>query len=283
MKYVDNQKLLLYHFTRHRDVGLGPIASGCIASKENIMTNQGEGLRMARLFAGSANAVIVAIDHGLYFGPLPGLIDLEHAIQALDGADGILNWATNYVEPWKYQHSHSIPLMHVPDAQRLAADIVLASLTLKTPEEAEDARNVELFAAYVQEKTIAQMPLVCEVYPIGGDFAAPEELQEQVAIGCRMAAELGADMIKTFFTGKDFAKIAAATPIPIFVLGALKKPRERDALMIAAQAIAAGARGVVFGRNVVQAREPQRLLAALREVVKDGAAPDTAAARHKLE
>jgi DhnA family fructose-bisphosphate aldolase class Ia len=272
------------------------------------MTNHGESLRMARLFAGSTNAVIVAIDHGLYFGPLPGLIDLPRAIQALDGADGILlgggmvphcasffarrgapsmivrlNWATNYVAPWKYEHSHSVPILHVPDAQRLGADIVLSSLTLKTPDQAEDARNVELFAAYVQEKTLAQMPLVCEVYPIGGDFAAPEELQSQVEIGCRMAAELGADMIKTFFTGKDFAKIASATPIPIFVLGALKKPRERDALTVAAQAIGSGARGIVFGRNVVQAREPQRLLAALREVVKEGVAPDTAASRHKLE
>ena len=272
------------------------------------MTNHGEGLRMARLFAGSSNAVIVAIDHGLYFGPLPGLIDLSKAIQALDGADGILlgggmvphcapffarrgapsmivrlNWATNYVSPWKYKHSHSVPLLHVSDAQRLGADIVLASLTLKTPDEAEDARNVELFAAYSREKAEAQMPIICEVYPIGGDFAPPEELQSQVEIGCRMAAELGADMIKTFFTGKDFARIAAATPIPIFVLGALKKPRERDALTVAAQAIAAGARGIVFGRNVVQAREPQRLLAALRDVVKDGVAPDTAATKHRLE
>jgi DhnA family fructose-bisphosphate aldolase class Ia len=108
-------------------------------------------------------------------------------------------------------------------------------------------------------------------------------LQEQVAIGCRMAAELGADMIKTFFTGKGFTQIAAATPIPILALGALKKPRETDALVAAAQAIEHGARGVVFGRNVVQARDPQRLLEALKEVVKAGKAPDDTAKNYHLD
>src|SRR3972149_2182366 len=118
------------------------------------------------------------------------------------------------------------------------------------------------------------MPLVCEVYPIGGDFAAPEELQSQVEIGCRMAAELGADMIKTFFTGKDFAKIAAATPIPIFVLGALKKPRERDALTVAAQAIGSGAAG---------AGAPLLCLRGWGKGEKEGGPREPAPPRHKLE
>jgi class I fructose-bisphosphate aldolase len=266
------------------------------------MASSGESIRLARLFPGSDNAVIVAIDHGLYFGPLPGLIDLASAIRGLDQADGILlsggmvahcrsffarrdapvmilrlNWATNYLAPWKYQHSHSVPLMHAADAVRLGADMVVASLTLKTPDEAEDARNVELFASYVEEKRLAGVPLICEVYPIGGDYLQPEELQEQVAVGCRMAAELGADLIKTFYTGAEFEKITAATPIPILALGALKRPTELEALNLAAEAVGRGARGIVFGRNVVQARDPARLLLALKDVVKAGVAPETAA------
>lgn len=272
------------------------------------MSGTGEQIRLARLFDGAENVVVVAIDHGLYFGPLAGLIDLPTAIQNLKQADGVLlsagmashcadffahrgapamilrlNWATNYVAPWQYEHSHSVHLLNTVDAMRLGADIVIGSVTLKTPDQAEDAHNVELFAKYVQQKDLAGVPIICEVYPIGGDHAKPEDLQEQVAIGCRMAAELGADMIKTFYTGHGFSKIAAATPIPILALGALKKPTETDALIAAAEAIEHGARGVVFGRNVVQARDPQRLLEALREVVKAGMAPDVTAKKYHLD
>jgi fructose-bisphosphate aldolase, class I len=271
------------------------------------MSGDGEYIRLSRLFDGAERAVVVAIDHGLYFGPLEGLIDLPSIIKKLKQADGVLlsagmvshcaeffakrdapamivrlNWATNYVAPWDYQHSHSVHLLSASEAVRLGADVVLGSVTLKTPDQAEDAHNVELFATYVQQKQLAGVPLVCEVYPIGGDNAKPEELQEQVAIGCRMAAELGADLIKTFFTGANFSRIAAATPIPILALGALKKPTETDALMAAAEAVDHGARGIVFGRNVVQASNPERLLEALKEVVKAGAAPDTTAKKYHL-
>jgi DhnA family fructose-bisphosphate aldolase class Ia len=271
------------------------------------MTTVGEEIRLSRLFNGSSNAVIVAIDHGLYFGPLPGLIDLPQVIRKLSAADGILlaagmirhcreffarrgapamitrlNWATNYMAQWDYGHSHSVPLLTVDDALHLGADLVVASLTLRGPDQLEDAKNVELFASYVQQKSRAGVPLICEVYPIGGDFAAPEELQEQVLIGCRMAVELGADLIKTFYTGKGFHKVTAATNIPIFALGALKKPTELDALKLAFEAVKAGARGVVFGRNVVQARRPQALLDALGEVVKAGVTPERAAETYKL-
>jgi DhnA family fructose-bisphosphate aldolase class Ia len=271
------------------------------------MNTVGEEIRLGRLFSGSSNAVIVAVDHGLYFGPLPGLIDLPKVIQKLSAADGVLlgagmiphcrsffacrdspamitrlNWATNYVAQWDYHHSHSVPLLSVDDALHLGADLVVASLTLQAPDEREDAINVRVFSEYVQQKRHAGVPLICEVYPIGGDFAQPEDLHEQVLIGCRMAAELGADLIKTFYTGKRFDKVTQATSIPIFALGALKKPTELDALQLASDAIHAGARGVVFGRNVVQARRPKALLEALKEVVKADVAPQKAAKAHKL-
>lgn len=271
------------------------------------MATVGEDIRLGRLFSGSPNAVIVAIDHGLYFGPLPGLVDLPKVIQKLSAADGVLlgagmirhcgsffarrdspalitrlNWATNYMAQWEYDHSHSVPLLSVDEALQMGADLVVASLTLQAPDQREDAMNVEVFANYVQQKRRSGIPLICEVYPIGGDFAEPEELQEQVLVGCRMAAELGADLVKTFYTGKGFHKVTQATSIPIFALGALKKPTELDALNLASNAVQAGARGVVFGRNVVQARRPQALLDALKEVVKAGVSPQKAAKKHQL-
>ncbi len=71
--------------------------------------------------------------------------------------------------------------------------------------------------------------------------------------------------------------------MPIFGLGARKTPREIDALRLAANEIRAGARGVVFGRNVVQAREPKRFLDALKEVVKSGRDPEEVAKKFGIE
>ena len=104
-----------------------------------------------------------------------------------------------------------------------------------------------------------------------------------ISIGCRIVAELGADLVKTFYTGDRFAEIVQSTPVPILALGAKKLPRERDALELAAAAVRAGARGVVFGRNLIQARSTERFLDALREVVKAGADPAEASARFRVE
>ena len=73
------------------------------------------------------------------------------------------------------------------------------------------------------------------------------------------------------------------TPVPILALGSKKLPREVDALELAATAIRDGARGVVFGRNIIGARNPERFLEALQEAVKNGADPVAAAAKHGLD
>ena len=266
------------------------------------MPTTGESVRLARLFSDGQNAVVVAIDHGLYMGPLPGLIDPVQAVARIGGADAILltsgmaehckgvfarrgapamvlrmNWASNYVSVWNYKHSHSVPMLSVDEAVAQGADIVLASLTLRNPDEAEDSGNVETFSAFVAEKRALGIPLIGEVFPTGGDDARPEDLQDQVLVGCRMITELGADVIKTFHTGPGFKQVTAATPVPILALGARKTPREIDALKLAQTAIGDGARGVVFGRNVVQAASPERFLDALKQVVKAGMTPEKAA------
>lgn len=271
------------------------------------MPMTGGTIRLRRLFSEGKNAVVVAIDHGLYMGPLPGMLDLASAVTRLSAADAILltagmaescsavfasrgapamvlrlNWATNYVSMWNYVHSHSVPMTPVADAISLGADIVLASLTLRNPDEAEDAGNVQVFSEIASESRSLGIPLIGEVFPTGGDDARPEDLQENVLVGCRMIAELGADVIKTFYTADGFREIVDSTPIPVLALGAKKTPRELDALNLAAAAVNAGARGVVFGRNVLQAKDPERFLEALQEVVKVGAAPDKVAATFGL-
>jgi fructose-bisphosphate aldolase, class I len=267
----------------------------------------GESIRLQRLFDGGQNIVIVAIDHGLYNGPRPGFENLSPIVDKLSGADGILlspgmvahvqsvfehrsapalilrlNWGTQYATQWGYSESRSVPMISAQQAVSLGADIVLVGMSIKTGSEAVDAENVAQVARCVAEKREVGVPIIGEVYPAGHEDIAPEDRHEQISIGCRIAAELGADMVKTFHTGARFAEIVRSTPVPILALGSRKAPREVDALELAAAAIRDGARGVVFGRNVIQARSPERFLEALQEVVKNGVDPAAAAEKHKL-
>jgi len=155
-------------------------------------------------------------------------------------------------------------------------------LTLHNPDQVEDAQNVEVLSQFINQKRSMGIPMIGEVFPTGGDDASPQDLHNGVLVGCRIIAELGVDLVKTFYTGTRFEEITASTPIPILALGAKKTPREIDALELAATAIRAGAKGVVFGRNVLQAREPERFLEALKEVVKAGGDPKKVAEKFKL-
>src|SRR4030067_802353 len=207
--------------------------------KEATMPTIGEKVRLSRLFSGGQNAVVVAVDHGLYFGPLPGMVDLTQVVKALGGADAILmapgaathcsnvfeqrgapamilrlNFASNYLSIWNYTHSHRVPMLSVAEAVALGADLVLASLTLQNPDQKEDAKNVELLSRYVNEKRALGIPLIGEVFPTGGDEANPTDLYELVRVGCRIAAELGVDLVKTFYTGENLAEDTRNTAIP---------------------------------------------------------------------
>ena len=78
-------------------------------------------------------------------------------------------------------------------------------------------------------------------------------------------------------------ELAEFPSVPVLALGAEKLEHEVQALELAARSVRAGAQGVVFGRNVVQARNPAQFLKALKAVVKDGMAPAEAAAQFGLE
>ncbi len=268
----------------------------------------GKEIRLSKLFSKEQNAVVVAADHGEFNGPLPGFIDLPEAIKAItDQADGILlspgmlphcghvfahrgaplpivrlNWSTVYCFHWGYDEGVTVPALRPTEAVAEGAEIVLISLTLYTGSEARDGENVRVFCDLANEAKKLSLPIIGEVFPLSTDKLSAEELFEQVYTGCRIISELGADAIKTFYT-VNFDEVTEAVPIPILGLGAEKTPHEIDALRLARREIDGGARGVVFGRNVMQARDPAKFLAGLCEVVKEGCDPDEAATRYNLD
>ena len=268
----------------------------------------GKATRLSRLFSGGENVVIIAADHGEFDGPIPGMVDIDETLSRIDAAvDGVLlspgfvargtklfgakgapmavmrlNWSTVYCFGWAYREAPTVPAVSAAEAVRLGADVALISLTLKTGSEERDSRNVEVFCRLREECHQLGLPVIGEYFPSAFQQLSPEELHEQVRVGCRILAELGADCIKTFHTIK-FPDVVKGCPIPIFGLGAEKLPTQLDALKLARREIAEGARGVVFGRNAIQVPDPRAFQRALCDVVKRGARPEKAAAKHRIK
>lgn len=274
------------------------------------MHSKAKEIRMSRLFGEGKNAVIVAADHGQTFGPVEGLRDFGAAMARLRAADGVLmapfmsamtgdlfigkdapamvlrlNWCTGLALPWGYGQAKTVPMVTVEEALAFGADVVLANLTLQTGDEATDAENAAVFGRIAAEKERLGVPLIGEVFPPDPMRArlSAREWHEHIRTVVRIAVEMGADMIKTYYTGEQWHEVCEGAQVPVFGLGSEKTPRSVEALELAAREIAAGGRGVVFGRNVIQHAQPERFLAALREVVKGGADPAAVAARYGLD
>jgi len=188
-----------------------------------------------------------------------------------------LTWTTSYCFPWNYKESHTCSVLGADDALVAGADAVMACCNLQTGDESLDTDNVALFAELAADAAAAGVPMIGEVYPLEAEQLPQEELHLRVLRGARIVAELGADAVKTFYTGKRFAEVVEGAGVPIFVLGA-SKTDELGALAKAHEAVSAGARGVVFGRNVFQAADPARFLSALAKVVHKEATPKEALA-----
>jgi putative autoinducer-2 (AI-2) aldolase len=114
--------------------------------------------------------------------------------------------------------------------------------------------------------------------PTLGVTAVGKELTRDaryLSLACRVVAENGAQIIKTYFCEPGFEEVAASCPVPIIIAGGKKVP-ELDALTMAHKAISQGAHGVDMGRNIFQAAAPRAMLTAVRAVVHEGLKPAAA-------
>jgi DhnA family fructose-bisphosphate aldolase class Ia len=264
-------------------------------------------IRYQRLFNRTERTVIVAMDHCLFNGPTEGMIDLgKTAGKVAPCVDGILlspamlpycrdafnykgspmaivrlNWSTTYCYELGYKLGVTVPAFSPAEAVRLGGEVALVSLTLESGSEAIDAQNVEVFRRTCREAKELGMPVIGEYYPGDADGLTPAQLHKKVCTGARIIAELGADLVKTRFT-ECFREVTEGTPAPVLGLGAAKLPTQLQALKLAADEVAAGARGVVFGRNALQVPDPHAFQKALCEVVKQGLDPDAAVKKHQL-
>ena len=259
---------------------------------------EGRNLFLSRFFS-TGPAIVIAFDHGMFDGPIAGVDKVAEIpakiwpkIDAVLMSPGMLrdigprlcghrdspmpitriNWSTIYCFDWNYHSGDTVDIYTPEQALRIGAQMVLVSLSLRTGSQQRDAENIRVFSKLCGRSHELGLPVVGEYFPVDDENMGEDQLYEEVKIGCRILYELGADLIKTFYT-KDFDKVVAGCPIPILALGGKRLPSDVDALKLAQQQVQSGAAGIVFGRNVIQSSKPIELQKALAEVVKKGKDP----------
>ena len=253
----------------------------------------GKEIRLAKLFS-RGKAVVVALDHGGYMGLIKGLEDLPGKISLYKKADAVLinpnmakycgkffssrdsslmiiriNWGSHYCEGFKKGYQRRMAT--VRRAVALGADMIMASLLLGGSEEA-NTENIALLGEIYGETESLGVPLIGEYIPLEG-IDRFQGKKSEVELGVRMCAEIGSDLIKTVYI-PEFSNLVKSVPIPVLALGGARMDTDLEALKFAKESIKEGAAGVVFGRNVFQADNPEKFLDALLKVVKEGCNPE---------
>ncbi len=265
-------------------------------------------LRVAKLFQGKKNLVISALDHVMEYGDQPGIEDAGKAIENCYGTDALLmsrfmllrnpaalavpgaplpvvriNWSSSFYYPLDYEIGHTCIATHVDDAVEAGAHAVICSLFMEEKEnQALETENVRIFSEVVRQKERLGIPLIGECYVVEHKSITAERLHAKVKRVTRVMAELGADLIKCFFTGERFHEVVQNVPVPVFTIGAEKLSTDLAVLEKAQDSVRQGARGIIFGRNIFMAEKPAVLIKALNDVINNGRDPKEVAAAHGL-
>jgi fructose-bisphosphate aldolase, class I len=176
-----------------------------------------------------------------------------------------------------YHPELDVWVSHVEDALALGADAIAMALTVGSAEQASLLENV---ADLVAESAPMGMPVIVHAYPNGSLVPAAERYTApRVAYASRLVAELGVDVVKTFYTGsaESFAQVvAAAKPAIVVAAGGACLDTPLDCFRMAQNVVAAGAACITFGRNVWQSRRPRLMVELLARIVHQGMTPEDA-------
>jgi len=244
--------------------------------------------RLARIFnPKSGKTVMLAVDHGYFQGPTTGLKKPRETIMpllpycdSLFATRGILR---NCISPSTNtpvflrvsggpsvlgELSNEDITTSMKEALRLNA--VGVGLSIFVGEKNED-RTISNLGRLVNEAEEYGMPVLA-ITAVGKEMARDARY---LGLASRIAAEIGAHIVKTYYCEEDFEKVVEGCPVPIVIAGGKKIP-ERDALQMAYNAISKGAAGVDMGRNIFQSESPVAMIQAVRAVVHENYIVDEA-------
>jgi len=244
--------------------------------------------RLSRIFnPETGRTVMFAIDHGYFQGPTTGLerIDLKIVplmpyCDAIMLTRGILRTSVppTLTKPVVMRCSGGPSVLKELSDEHLAVDIEdairmnVAAVTLQVFIGGQfESRSVHNLTKLVDMGMRYGIPTMA-VTAVGKDMARDARY---FRLACRICAELGANIIKTYYVPEGFETVTASCPVPIVMAGGKKIP-ELDALTMAYNAIQEGAEGVDMGRNIFQSNAPKAMMQAVHKLVHENLKPKEA-------
>jgi len=235
----------------------------------------------------SGRTVMLAIDHGYFQGPTSGLERIDVRIvpllqypDALMLTRGILRTTI----PPTFNHgvvlrasggpsilkelSNEEIAVDIEDAIRLNAAAVAVQVFIGGEFETRTVHNMTRLVDLGNRHGVA----VLGVTAVGKNMTRDAKY---LRLACRICAELGAHVVKTYYVPEGFETVTASCPVPVVMAGG-KKLAELEALRMAHRAIQEGAAGVDMGRNIFQSGAPAAMIQAVRKVVHESARPEEA-------
>jgi len=247
----------------------------------------GKRIRFERIFdRKTKRTIIIPMDHGMSEGTIIGLEDMAAMVDsvAIGGANAIIEH-TGMISAGHRQYGIDIGLIiHLSGGTSLSPDPnrkVLVSSVERAIKMGADGVSIHINIGADDEPEMLQdahkaiesarewgMPLLAMMYSRGKKIT-DEHNPEVVNIAVRVGAELGADIVKTNYTGDidSFREIVNGCPVPVIIAGGPKMNTEIDVFYMIYESIQAGGSGVAMGRNVFQAEDPTKMVNAISLLV----------------
>lgn len=247
----------------------------------------GKTRRLRRIFRNDSKTFIIAMDHGITLGPVRGLENMQQTVKHVvtGGADAVLvhKGIAKHIDTYNSglivhvsastklgdKPNLKVGVCSVEEAFRLGADAVSAHTNIGSEGEGQ---MIEFLGALADQCDSFGMPLLAMMYPRGPNIKNENDF-EVVSHAARIGAELGADVVKTVYTGEreSFRRVVRGCPVPVVVAGGARLNTDMDVLELAENSIKADAAGLSFGRNVFQHADPAAICRALSAIVHENA------------
>ncbi|MFP4056468.1 MAG: 2-amino-3,7-dideoxy-D-threo-hept-6-ulosonate synthase [Candidatus Brocadiia bacterium] len=253
----------------------------------------GKRIRLERILdRNSGRTVIVPMDHGVTVGPIQGIVDMRTMVNDVTegGANAVLGHMglplhghrrsgkdvglvlhLSGSTVWSPDPNAKILVNSVEMALKMGADAVSVHVNVGAASESEMLRDLGQVSVACMEWG---MPLLAMMYARGQKMKSESD-PEAVRHAARIAAELGADLVKVTYTGSQpsFRKVVEGCPVPVLIAGGEKASNDRAVFENVAGALEAGGAGVCIGRNVFQHDSPLAMMRAICAMVHQGASP----------
>lgn len=227
-------------------------------------------------------AVWLAVDHGYFLGPISKLEEPAKTIEPLIPYTDALMLTRGILRSCVKSEINTPIILRVSGGNSIIGkDLSNEAITTSIKDAIRlnvcaVAFSIYIGSEYEHQTLINFSKLVDEGQeyglPVLAVTAVGKELEKRdaryLSLSCRIAAELGANMVKTYYCD-DFEKVVKGCPVPLVIAGGPKLETELDALQLASDAVSRGAAGVDMGRNIWQSPNPVAMIRAIRSIVHE--------------